>query len=267
MALRFTETGKWADPWFRKLPPMYKLIFLYLIDNCNNAGFLEVDEEYIAFQTGLGIDEVLGAIEGLNKGCLCVDRWVWVKRFLRYQKNESLNSENNAHKQIISQIRDQIERFRDDPEIQALLDRVNLSGTIEKTAPDKGLIRGTGNNRTGKGLVKDRTRKEVKFSPEELESVYQEYPRKIGKPEALKAITKALQKIEIEDLRAKVRNYAQSRAGQDQQFTPYPATWFNQERWNDEIEAVSTNSVRGGRSAQQPMGMTYELAKPLSMEA
>ncbi len=43
MATRFTETNKWKDKWFRSLDPLEKVLFIYLIDNCDNAGFIEID--------------------------------------------------------------------------------------------------------------------------------------------------------------------------------------------------------------------------------
>lgn len=41
------------------------------------------------------------------------DGWVWVRRFLKHQKNEPINPENKAHKQIIRLIAEQSERFRE----------------------------------------------------------------------------------------------------------------------------------------------------------
>jgi hypothetical protein len=42
MTRRFTETDKWQDEWFLSLPFEAKLLFLYLCDNCDCAGFWEV---------------------------------------------------------------------------------------------------------------------------------------------------------------------------------------------------------------------------------
>jgi hypothetical protein len=38
---RFTETTKWADPWFRKLPLRLKSLWHWLCDTCDMAGVLE----------------------------------------------------------------------------------------------------------------------------------------------------------------------------------------------------------------------------------
>lgn len=113
---RFTETNKWDDPWFRALSAPYKLIFSYVTDRCNNAGFWEIDADAMAFHTKLDPKHFEGAWKGLQRGIKGAGGWVWVRRFLRHQKNEDLNVLNPAHKQIISLIREQKERFREVPE-------------------------------------------------------------------------------------------------------------------------------------------------------
>lgn len=112
MVKRFTDTDKWNDPWFRQLPGVEKLIFLYVIDRCNNAGFWEIDNDAIAWHTKVNANLIEGAWKGLGRGIKIVDGWAWVRRFLRHQKNEIINSNNPAHKQIIAQIEDQLERFK-----------------------------------------------------------------------------------------------------------------------------------------------------------
>ena len=111
MSYRFTTPEKWQDVWFRKLSISEKLIFLFFLDNCNLAGFIELDFESISFFTGLSEIEILTAVKGLNKGCLTIDNWVWLKNFLKHQKNLPLNPENNAHKHIIGLIKEQVSRF------------------------------------------------------------------------------------------------------------------------------------------------------------
>lgn len=118
---RFTETLKWDDPWFRSLKGVEKLVFLYVIDRCNNAGFWEIDEAGMAFQTKLSEAHIAGAWQGLARGLIVAGGWVWVRRFLRHQKNEKLNPENNAHTQIIALLAEQVERFDNEPEFQKFL--------------------------------------------------------------------------------------------------------------------------------------------------
>lgn len=65
-------------------------------------------------------------------------------------------------------------------------------------------------------------------------AIYDAYPRKVGKGPAVKSIIKALAKIEPSELLKRTLAYAAARANEDPQFTPHPATWFNQERFNDD---------------------------------
>jgi len=81
----------------------------------------------------------------------------------------------------------------------------------------------------------------------DLEGIYAEYPRKIGKSGALKAISKAFdrlvnghdgKKLDPEAanafLRLSVQQFARSPAGRAGEFTPHPATWFNDSRYLDD---------------------------------
>ena len=70
------------------------------------------------------------------------------------------------------------------------------------------------------------------IDPRALE-VYNAYPLKVARPAALKAIVRALEAIPFEDLLAKTKAYAAAR-GADLAFVPHPATWFNQQRYNDD---------------------------------
>lgn len=148
MSKRYTDTGKWIDPWFMELPPNSKLLFEYLRDNCNNAGFWEENPRMACFQIGFDERAYQGALKGLARGIKGASGWLWVKNFLRHQNNQALNPQNNAHKQIISQIRDQIGRFNGMPEFQKFI------------APYEALLRGTGNG-TGKGNEEVMNRKET----------------------------------------------------------------------------------------------------------
>lgn len=65
------------------------------------------------------------------------------------------------------------------------------------------------------------------------ELIYASYPHKVGRPVALKAIRKALRNFTFAFLLERTQAYAKLRNG-DKSFMPHPATWFNQERFNDD---------------------------------
>jgi hypothetical protein len=84
-------------------------------------------------------------------------------------------------------------------------------------------------------------KKKKEEEKERVRTLYEAYPRHVGKKAAEKAIGKALRAVEFDVLKAAVERYARSREGEDAQFTPYPATWFNAGRWADETDKASTD--------------------------
>lgn len=81
---------------------------------------------------------------------------------------------------------------------------------------------------------KDTLDRSARECDSQILSIWEAYPKKVGKAPALKAIKAALKKVPAEELLSAVKKYATQRHGKDAQFTAHPATWFNQERWSDE---------------------------------
>ncbi len=103
MTIRFTLAEKWQDKWFRELNPVEKLLFLYMCDNCNIAGIWEVDLEQVAFSIGQAAEPIIDAFEGLTRGYESLDgTHIWLKNFLKHQRNLPLNPSNAAHATIIN---------------------------------------------------------------------------------------------------------------------------------------------------------------------
>ena len=145
MAVKFTDAKKWDDVWFSQLTLEQKVMFMYLCDECDIAGFLEVNERLAELQTG--VDDVRGAIVSLSKAVLYKDGYIWIKKHLKHQKNLPINMRNGAHKAIIKSIAEHIDRF---PEIFEYLP-ISTSETIKDA-----LVEGGGGGAsppfTGKGI-------------------------------------------------------------------------------------------------------------------
>lgn len=103
MAYRYTNTDKWGDAWFANLKPAEKLLFNYLCDNCDIAGFIELNIKRWASDIGYDKNITEGALKGLQRGLLFSTNndCIFIKNFLKHQKNYPLNPENMAHKGII----------------------------------------------------------------------------------------------------------------------------------------------------------------------
>lgn len=91
-----------------------------------------------------------------------------------------------------------------------------------------------------------------KTEEEKAGEIYAAYPRKVGRPEAIKKIVKALEKTTFETLLQKTRAFAASVKGTDISFIPHPKTWFNQERFNDELAHQNGRSAHTSESLHGP---------------
>jgi len=103
MAYRYTNTDKWNDCWYSNLKPMEKLLFNYLCDNCDIAGFIEINHKKWASDIGITIKLLQGALKGLGRGLIYSNTMdcIYIKNFLKHQKNLPLNEKNKAHLGII----------------------------------------------------------------------------------------------------------------------------------------------------------------------
>lgn len=73
----------------------------------------------------------------------------------------------------------------------------------------------------------------------EFEDWYSRYPRKRGKGQALKAYKAARKKVEAADLIKALQEQSSALTAKGPEYTPYPATWLNGERWEDDVESSS----------------------------
>lgn len=75
-----------------------------------------------------------------------------------------------------------------------------------------------------------------------LDSAFEEfwslYPRHVGKSTARKAFEKACKKVEPTVINNLLKIWVAQGNLPDIQFIPYPATWLNQERWDDDFKAL-----------------------------
>lgn len=94
MAKRFTDSEKWRDPWFTELAPEMKLLWLYLLDNCDHAGIWKVNRKLAEFEMGVhppwgeGPQSVPPPLAGrvFQRG----DYW-FIPKFLLFQYGRALN--------------------------------------------------------------------------------------------------------------------------------------------------------------------------------
>ena len=121
MAKRMTDTDKWKKRFVRDLTPQHKLLWFYILDDCNHAGIWEVDLEVASIRVGfeLSHDNLPSSfgekVISFDNG----DKW-FIPDFIDFQYGE-LNPNSNVHKSVIQ-----------------LLERYNLMGYLKgsQTLPD-----------------------------------------------------------------------------------------------------------------------------------
>jgi len=91
---------------------------------------------------------------------------------------------------------------------------------------------------------------------------WERYPRRIGKAAARKAYAKALKVGTHDDIMFGLSQQMTSLTAREAQYIPHPATWLNQERWNDDAEQPHNGRANGthARADRPGAGMAQAFA-------
>lgn len=84
---------------------------------------------------------------------------------------------------------------------------------------------------------------------------YDAYPRKRGRGQALKAYKAARKKVDAETLLRSIRQQSAALLASGPAYVPYPATWLNGERWDDQPDAavIQLPTADDGRLVLPPL--------------
>lgn len=101
MAKRFTDTEKWKKSFIKGLKPKYKLLWFYILDDCNHAGIWEVDMKVASLRIGCRIT-LEDAFVHVGSKVTPIGRNKWfINDFVLFQYGE-LNPKNRLHQSVIS---------------------------------------------------------------------------------------------------------------------------------------------------------------------
>ena len=212
--------------------PEDKYFFLYLLTNphTNICGCYEVTPKQMARETGYNEDSVKRLLDRMEKvhGVIKYDsdtKEVLIPNWGKYNWHNSPKTMAGAEK-VAQHIK---------------------SETFKKTVADT-LSIGYGYpmdisvsvlNTTTTPISKNSTDNHISNTvvEEYFDTFWREYPRKVGKGDARKKFAKALTKTSFDNIMAALQRVKASAQWQkdDGQFVPHPATWLNQERWDDEV--------------------------------
>lgn len=182
LAKRFTDTGKWKRSWFRALGLHAKVLWQFAIDDCDHAGVWIVDFELTTFQVGFKVDEEkLREWLGDKLVKIAPDRY-FIPSFYEFQYRDAKDS-FKAKQYAIKELR----AWNLIDESDSLIDLTNSYLSVTKQSPDCHIkIKSKIKINTGDA------RGDEKVPADAYESVYQKYPKKIGKSDGLKKLKKLI---------------------------------------------------------------------------
>lgn len=217
MAKRFTDTEKWNDPWYRKLPVIYKKFFDYLCDRCDNAGMWKVDMELAEFHLGtqLNKDEAVVLFDGRIRP---MDEKYWyIPGFVSFQFGE-LSEDSRPHKSIIELIK----KYRVSKGY-----KLRVQDTLKDKDKDS-------------GKDKDNT----VATESNFNALWDLYPNKDGRKMAFKHFQGSVFTPEdLTDLQTAIKNYINYVRGKDPKYIKSGATFFN--NWRDWINWKPSTTTDG----------------------
>ena len=123
----------------------------------------------------------------------------------------------------------------------------NFIVNYEKISHNKNIYKNNNKNiyaHSKNEYEKTKSKIKSKHSKEELENKFNQfwdkYPKKVSKKNAKKVFLKLNPSNEqLEKIYKALENQKKSKQWQDKQYIPYPATWLNGERWEDETDTTA----------------------------
>lgn len=90
MAKRFTDTEKWKDDWFISLSNDYKIIWIWLVDNCTHSGLCKRSIALLNLmcKTSITESELLDNMEGR---VLIINDYWFIPKFIKFQYSTLLS--------------------------------------------------------------------------------------------------------------------------------------------------------------------------------
>lgn len=228
MAKRFTDTDKWKREWFCQLDPKAKLVWFYILDQCDHRGVWFRNFKLMSEQVGFKVSaELLNRWFGDKIRPFDGDKY-FISSFVSFQYGK-LNPSNNAHKPVIELVEYLEKLAPHEPQNSPSLGAQDKDKDKEQ---DKvSVLKG------GLGENKIPGRDEY---PPEFQEFWKAYPRRADKSVAFKAFAKNVQlPEEAQDVLKAANNFAavMTREKRESRHIRLPATFLNDRKWRDYIEA------------------------------
>lgn len=141
-------------------------------------------------------------------------------------------------------VHDFLEHNRDSAEAKRVSEKRSKAATA-RWDKEKGAMQSALQNDPVCNAERERER-EIKKTPSspakpsmEFDLFWAQYPRKVGKQATIKAYAKAMKLTTPEHILKGIKLLRLETAGKEITFTPHPATWLNEGRWDDEPSSAA----------------------------
>lgn len=214
MAKRFIDTGLFDDDWFMDLSKESKLLWIYFITKCDHAGIIKINEKLCKLQTD--IKDLNQVIKQLGNRLVTVSEHLYfIPKFIEFQYPGFPNSKVRQQASAV----DILLKYN-------LIDKENL--TLNKE------LSNTYVNDNVNDIVIEPINEIVKS---EFEKFWNLYDKKVGDKNKIFNKWKHLTVNDRERIFTTLPTFLMS--VKDKQYQPYPETYLNNKRWNDEIKPVN----------------------------
>lgn len=231
MSKRFIDTGIFDDDWFMDLSKDAKLLWVYSITKCDHAGILKLNEKLCRVQTD--IKDLNGVIIQLGNHLVTVSKHLYfIPKFIEFQY-PGFPKSNVKQQESAMEILIKYGLFYEG--------KITVSKELmDSHVNDNGIIN---------DIVNDNEKPKIDF-----EIFWNLYNKKLGSKDNC---NKKWDKLSLE-IQQKIINILPDyhKSITDKTYQPYPETWLNQKRWENEIIIPCNLLISGEDSVQR---MTREL--------
>lgn len=131
MAKRLTDTEKWKDDWFLSLNNDYRMIWLYIIDNCSHAGIFKKSFGLMNFccNTKITEKEFLEVFQDRVKD---YGNFYFIPKFILFQYNDL-----SSNKPVVVSVRNELKKLNVETMIQQSLNNDCITIKDKSKSKDK----------------------------------------------------------------------------------------------------------------------------------
>jgi len=170
MAKRLTDSDKWRDEWFSELEALDKLLWIYMLDNCDHAGYYKHARKLCNLLTGCdySLDDIIEVFGG--RVIKVKDRALIIPKFLMYQYPNGLNSKKPVILSVVKLLEkhDCIAIIRESLGNGYLMVSESLPNHCP-TIKSKSKSKDKGKNKSKDNIKKEKSKSKIRLLPEKNE--------------------------------------------------------------------------------------------------